>query len=379
MKKISKILLIFSVSLFLVLAFAPVVNAASSADQQCVLVGSDYDLISPATTPREQSFIPTQNRLEMVHTWLNGPGFTGDQSVVVNILNSSKTLIGSNTYSPTFSTEEPQIRTAEFSPALTLIPGQIYYIQIDVLDGPNNLYWYRSIGDCYADGTAYGEGVAYPWDFLFQTYGSAYTEPSNPSTPSTTTPSNTSTSSTTPSNTSATTTGQTTTAAPKTTTSTSVAVPSNPQAAYDDINKSAFFSWKASTTADIEGYIISRSEDGTTFTDLGAVSKEITSYSDKNIANGKTYYYQVKAYKGTLASPASVVVSVAIPEAVTQTAADLKAEDTKKDGFFTTQNILLLSAGLLILVLAIILVTQFYLRKKNMSLRDLFKKKQKTE
>jgi hypothetical protein len=74
-----------------------------------------------------------------------------------------------------------------------------------------------------------------------------------------------------------------------------------------------------------------------------------------------------------------VVVSVAIPEAVTQTAADLKAEDTKKDGFFTTQNILLLSAGLLILVLAIILVTQFYLRKKNMSLRDLFKKKQKTE
>lgn len=299
----------------------------------------------------------------MVNMWWNGPGFAGDQDVKTSILNSSREVIGYSIGAPTFESEGPLIRNAEFSPALELTPGQIYYIQVDVLDGPNNLFWYRSAGECYNRGNATAEGAAEPWDFLFQTYGNMYTvpvatpPPTTPTAATTTTPPATSTPSTTT---------VVTTATPKTTTSASIAVPSDPQAAYDDINKSAFFSWKASTTADIEGYVISRSEDGTTFTDLGAVTKDVTSYSDMNVTEGKTYYYQVKAYKGTIASPVSAVVSVAIPKSAVA-ATDTDTENTKKEGFFTTRNILLLSAGIIVLAL---IGTLIYLRRKNKTVKN---------
>ena len=376
MIRIAKLVSWFCVAGFLASAFAPVANAFPALDQHCSLGATNYDLISDGTTPREQSFIPTQNRLEMVNMWWNGPGFAGDQSIKTSILNSSREIIGYNIGSPTFESEEPLIRNAEFSPALTLTPGETYYVQVDVLEGPHNLYWYYKDGDdCYANGTAYGEGYAAPWDFLFQTYGSTYTPPSTPSTPSdpsapATTPADAPVASTT-----SVTTDQNITAVPKTTTSTSIAVPANPQVSYDDTNKAALFGWNHSATTDIEGYIISRSEDGTTFTDLGAVNKEITSYSDKNIANGKTYYYHVRAYKGTSASPVSIVASVTTPDAVSELAA-VAVENPKESGFFTTQNIMLL----LVLALAIILGILIYLRKqKNTTMSGLFKKEQKTE
>ncbi len=377
MKNISKGVLVFFVVLVLVLSYSSDAKAVSSTDQECSLVGTDYDLISSGTTPREQSFIPTQNRLEMVHTWLNGPGFAGDQDVKVTILDSAKNSVGYSVYSPTFTTEEPQIRTAEFNPALVLTPGQIYYIQVDVLDGPHNLYWYRSSGECYNRGNATTEGAAQPWDFLFQTYGFTYTEPESQPTPQPASTPADSVSSSSTSSSSSNATGQTATAtAPKTTTSASIAVPSDPQAAYDDINKSAFFSWKASATADVEGYIISRSEDGTTFTDLGAVSKDITSYSDKNVTEGKTYYYQVKAYKGTVASPVSVIVSVAIPKNTAATATDIKTEGIKEESFFTTRNILFLSAGIIVLALT---GTLIYLRRKNKTVKSPSTEEHKAE
>lgn len=372
MRRITSMLLSIFASLFVILGFASNANAFPELDQQCSMVGEDTDLISSGTTPREQSFIPLLNRLEMVNMWWSGPGFAGDQDIKTSILNSSKEVIGYSIGAPTFESEGPLIRNAEFSPALELTPGQIYYIQVDVLDGPNNLFWYRSAGECYNRGNATTEGAAQPWDFLFQTYGNMYTAPA--ATPAPTTPTTTTT--TTPSTSSApSTTTAVTAAAPKTTTSASISVPSNPQAAYDDINKSAFFSWKASTTADIEGYVISRSEDGTTFTDLGAVTKDVTSYSDKNVIEGKTYHYQVRAYKGTIASPTSVVVSVAIPKDVVATA-DTNTENAKDEGIFTTRNILLLSAGIIVLALV---GTLIYLRRKNKTVKSLPEEKHKAE
>ena len=56
-------------------------------------------------------------------------------------------------------------------------------------------------------------------------------------------------------------------------------------------------SWSAVSGA--SGYVICRSTElNGTYTEIGAVaSASVTTYSDKTVTKGVTYYYKVKAYK----------------------------------------------------------------------------------
>lgn len=362
--------------LFGLLAFAPSAQAELTLDQECSQAPIDYELISSETTPREQSFIPTQNRLEMVHTWINGPGFAGDQDVKISILNSARQSIGSVVYSPSFENADPQIRTAEFNPALTLIPGQTYYIQLDVLYGANNIYWFYANQSCYANGTAYGESIGDPvesaWDFMFQTYGYTYTAPSANTTPTDNTPA-TSTAAPAPDSTPG-------VSIPKTTTSSSIKPPTNLNAVYDKEKSLIVLNWTASSTSDIDGYIISRSEDNSVFSDLGIVNKNTLSYSDMAIVTEKSYFYKVRAYKATLSSTTTDSISVAVPAteiARDENAVDLSSNSTNqqpKESFFSTQNIIIIIGLVLVVLLTTLEVLLLKARKKGVKLSELFKK-----
>jgi len=99
--------------------------------------------------------------------------------------------------------------------------------------------------------------------------------------------------------------------APATTVSTSIVKPSDLTATY---TTSANLTWKASTTTDIDGYVVFRSETkGKSYTKIGQTTKTVLTYTDATAEASKTYYYVVRAYKGTSQSASSNEASLAIP------------------------------------------------------------------
>jgi len=94
----------------------------------------------------------------------------------------------------------------------------------------------------------------------------------------------------------------------------SIAKPTSLTAAYSDESKGVKLAWKASTTSDIDGYKVFRSESADKgYTKLAAVAKEKVEYLDQNFVAGKTYYYQVRAYKGDSQSFSSNTASAVVP------------------------------------------------------------------
>lgn len=304
---------------------------------------------------------PTKDRLTKITIW-------GEYQAIFEITVSLQKRIDENNVAPpiiqrTFGMTTPASETTPYTAEISGIDlpvekGAEYLINIY---GSGTFFWKNVPFDNDCDPTGHTDTSNTSGDMAFMLQGMDNPAPTPPAaTPSTpTTPAATSTTSTTATST---TTTQATTPAPKTTTSTSITVPIEPQVSFDDINNAVLLGWKASTTTDIDGYIVSRSEDGKTFTDLGAIGKGVTTYTDKDIISGKTYYYQVKAYKGTLSSLATATILVKIPEEIAEAVAAPKAETTEEVGFFTTLNIILLSA---LLVLVIILGILIYRRKKK--------------
>lgn len=100
-------------------------------------------------------------------------------------------------------------------------------------------------------------------------------------------------------------------AAPATTTSFSIVKPTGLVATYSEGAKLA---WKASTTADIDGYLVFRSETkGKDYTKIGQTIKTALEYTDNTVVASTTYYYMVRAFKGTDQSANSSEASLAIP------------------------------------------------------------------
>ena len=73
--------------------------------------------------------------------------------------------------------------------------------------------------------------------------------------------------------------------------------------------------WTKSTTTDIDGYKIFRSEEKTkNFKEVGKTAKDIVEFlNDKEVTAGKTYYYIVRAYKASSESANSNTAEVKIP------------------------------------------------------------------
>lgn len=226
-----------------------------------------------------QTFYPTQNRITSAVLKLGA--FLTDSTATLKILNSSDNVLA--TQSLTVSGANPANPT-DYSfdsfAAITVTPGQMYKIVL-IKSAGNTLYWYKST-NCNIQGNGYANGASFPgMDYVFTTYG--YTVP-----------------------------------APTPTPTTQIAAPANVAAAYSSSTKKVKVSWDKSSTADIDGYNIYRSEDQTkSFAKIGQTDSKTTQYQDANIVAKKTYYYYVKAYKGSNESAQSNTASVTTPNTLT--------------------------------------------------------------
>jgi len=164
------------------------------------------------------------------------------------------------------------------------------------------------------------------------------------------------------------TTPATSTEAPATATSSSISKPSALKAEY---TTGVQLSWTASTTTDIDGYVIFRSETkGKSYAKVGQVVKAKLEYLDTTVTASKTYYYVVRAYKGTSQSTSSNEATLTVPTAATTATA---AETVKKtvspvetsiidSGF--GQNVLIL-AGVALLLLLLLIAYEIYVYSKR--------------
>jgi len=272
-------------------------RAASTKDQSCANVNETFYMVIGNNPPEQQSFVPTQNRLTDIVLKLGGFNFNGDATVAIL---SGESEIAVKTI--TFATSTPTYRTFTFATPVTLTPGATYKIWIDHNRSASPLYWYyNSDPNCYPNGSAFWKGEARSADFDFATYGYSVSEPSGP-------PSGDQTGD------QETTGGTTGTDETLGTTTASIAKPTNLTAAYSESDHGVKLSWKASTTTDIDGYKIFRSENKDKgFTKAGEVKKDKVEYLDQDIAAAKTYYYQVRAYKGSEQSYSSNTASATIP------------------------------------------------------------------
>lgn len=163
------------------------------------------------------------------------------------------------------------------------------------------------------------------WDFNFKTWGTDPVEMVD-GTPTSTpvTPQPKTTASTQPSSTDTTSTAK----APAATTSSAIKAPSELVLVNNPLDGEPAIkaTWTPSSSTDIEGYKIFRSEDEKeNFEAIGSVEKTILEFVDRSVEAEKTYFYFVRAYKGELESASTDTVSI---KAETVTAQDL-SEATK--------------------------------------------------
>lgn len=91
----------------------------------------------------------------------------------------------------------------------------------------------------------------------------------------------------------------------------SIAKPTELKAVY---KKGVILSWSASATSGVDGYKIFRSETkGKNYSKIGQTTKKILTYLDNTVLAEKTYYYVVRAYKGSGQSESSSEASITIP------------------------------------------------------------------
>ncbi len=301
---------------------------------------------SEAPNSGGQSFRPTTNRITKITAYMEYSAinkvrllfYTNDQ-----FISSSPDIAVTNEtgYTP------GQIYPISYNLNATVNPGQEYGVVLFVVEGTAKWKYIENNGSCDPTGNSRvnllnGETT----DMTYMVQGYNYVAPIV-----------------------STTAAPAATSVPKTTVSVNIKAPTEPKAVYDVTAKTANVSWKASATADIEGYIVSRSEDNKTFADLGTVKKDVLTYQDKNIVQEKTYYYQIKAYKGAKSSVASATTSVSIPkpgeEAATTNTDEPAKIEVKSVSFWNLENSLLMSGGILVVLLAITLGVLIYLRKKK--------------
>jgi len=248
----------------------------------------------------------------------------------------------------------------------------VYRVKI-LVPSASGVKWVRS-GDVYSGGWYYYGDDAYDLssDMVFQAWG--YDNPvvddgtdtgDDTVVPTPTTPGTPATDSTT-----STDTLSTTSETPAASVSATIAKPTDLKAAYD---KTVILSWKASTTTDIDGYKVFRSETkGKDYSKVGQTEKAVVSYSDGTVTAGKTYYYVVRAYKGSSQSASSDEASILVPEKedapATASTNDI-ASDSDEHAVSTAPNYLLyilaIAASVLTLILLILIKRRDNKTKKN--------------
>jgi hypothetical protein len=284
-----------------------------------------------------QGFRPEVNTLNGIKLWLGGSGQVtwairaaeeGYKTVATNTININP---GGGEFDVTFD-------------PVTVVAGNHYYLYVE---GAlvNGSWAYSSDVACYPIAGALVNNISMPGvaDFNFIVYG--YNAPDVPAdVPDTTTSSQ---------------------SAPEETTTASIKVPTDLKAidTPNDKGGSIDLTWTASTTKDIAGYKIFRSEEKDKgFMSIGATSKSIVKFTDTKATTGKKFYYFVRAYKGHEQSESSNTVDA-------KSISNISTTTTSKSGFmqFLSNNWLWLALGGvgIILVIAGVLIYIFVIRKRR--------------
>lgn len=299
-------LAVFSLVFSGVLSSAPNALAASEIDQQ--YTGGTGSVQLPSLSRNTQSFKPQFSKLDKVEIELAAPISTASLSCWIEQYNGTgwdlTTPCGTKTAAIGWIVFDFDDVTVDNS------GGARYRIKIVATytgQAPLWKYGIQNPSGPYANGVATWNSVEEPpqntWDYNFKTWGY------NPSTPPVDEP---------PAVTSETVTGSTAaTETPSTTTSSSIVKPTNLTAVYSgETGKiGGKLTWAASTTTAIDGYKIFRSETkGKSYAKISQTVKGTLEYLDAAVAASKTYYYVVRAYKGSEQSANSNEASIAIPE-----------------------------------------------------------------
>jgi len=281
-KKLPKILLVLF-SLLFVLVFPGKALAASVLDQYEYVPTSGPDanwwfIKRTGSNVVKQTFKPTKNKLDKVYVWINGNGSSA--TVTMDIRDAPANLIGSMSATAPSSTYGSWV-LFDFSTDLSVTPEAIY--QIILATTSTTAYWRVDEAPSYTRGNAVVDGVVKPTqDFGFKTYG--YDEAAPPPIPP----------------------------PPDPTPTPTINAPISLKVAdvADDEGGSLKIAWTASTTTDIEGYKVFRSEkSGSGYGEVGSVNKDTLTYTDTSADVGLKYYYVARAYKGNSQSENSGEVS----------------------------------------------------------------------
>lgn len=304
MKKIALLVLVPLLFCCSTLMFSMPVNAGSSIDQQ--FTGGTGSLLISTGQRMAQRFMAEKRILDKIEIELVNVDANKKLSVNVYKWNGSAWDEGS------IASVVDQVvtngwNTFDFT---DVDLGNSYFFGIFV-SGDYGPQWK------YADESGYGSGYAiwqnnnyYNWDFNFKTWGTdpveiidENTQPNQPA-------------------------NSNSTVSPSDNASSSIVKPTNLKATYSESKAGVELTWTASATADIDGYIVFRSEtQGKNHVQVGKTGKNGLTYLDQKSVAGKTYYYLVRAYKSSSQSASSNEAIVTVPaDASPAMPADLKVD-----------------------------------------------------
>lgn len=311
---------------------------------------------------REQSFIPTLDRLTKVNLMLSGVNFNGNTPLRLSVLNASRdSIVNEKTLYPTI-TERTGLDFV-FATPTTVIPGSTYFLRLQVMNETDGswLYWY-TCGNTYTNGSGYEDGTASPFDFAFMTYGYNYSEPVD-ETQTVTLPTTTKTTAVTPA---------TTATAPVVAPSV-LAVPMNFRVDRNQ-DEQIVFSWDLNKEADLAGYVLY------VYEAKKEVETEIIDITDKELDNynlaladhpklSKDKEYDVKlAAKNTAGAVSEKTLSLRVKF---QPKVNVVVEEAQKT--FLENPYVMGGLGALLVALVALLV---FMERKFHGLARLFKKKE---
>ena len=299
----------YSAVLFLVSVFLwPAINtkpqkafALADIDQTCQYGTTPAQYVWMSHEPI-QVFVPIKGGIDAVGLYLS-PGVGTDVPVKVEIVREGYGVISSATQT---IPNNPAWVTFDLPNAYT--PLGMYGIKVYDADPNKKAVWHYGNGDCYDRGFAVWDNTGHlEADFRFATYGydvggntpNEESEESVPADSQSTASSSIGVS-------------QGNGSAPASTTLSSISAPSNLVASdvFGDRGGAIQLNWNVSPTSTIDGYKIFRSSSETGgFTNIGQTFKGVTMYVDANAPKDQTFYYFVRAYKGSSESASSNIAS----------------------------------------------------------------------
>ncbi|HLC38844.1 MAG TPA: fibronectin type III domain-containing protein [Patescibacteria group bacterium] len=280
------------------------VQALASLDQVCSNGVAGNPDVSFLSHEPAQIFVPTKHTLDAISVYLKTEigGTSRVRAQVLNATTSPGQIITDKTQEVTSTASWVIFDFPDVS-----MPTGMYAIILSDMDLNGHTVWYHGESACYARGYAAINNIPdLNFDFGFAVYAS---DPANPQNPAPNTNSNSS-NSTNPQYNSQAGTG----AAPASQTSSTILPPSklNAKDVEFDYGGSILLTWFPSKSQNIDGYKLFRSQNSNgPFSEIARTPAMVGGFIDKNATTSITYYYIVRAYKGSLESANSNLASLA--------------------------------------------------------------------